>query len=98
VVTKEEVINILKTIYDPEIPIDIYNLGLVYEIKVEDGVVYIKMTFTTPACPMVNYVVQEVVEKVKKLQGVKDVKVELVWDPPWSPEMISEEYKKKLLG
>ncbi len=98
VVSKEEVVSVLKTIYDPEIPIDIYNLGLIYGIDIEGRKVKIRMTFTVPTCPMVNFIVEEVKEKVGQISGVEEVEVELVWDPPWSPEMISEEYRKKLLG
>ena len=97
-VSKEEIISVLKTIYDPEIPIDIYNLGLIYGIEIRGNKVKIRMTFTVPTCPMVNYLVQEVKEKVSEIPGVEDVEVKLVWNPPWSPEMISEEYRKKLLG
>lgn len=97
-VSKEDVVSVLKTIYDPEIPIDIYNLGLIYGIDIVGEKVKIKMTFTVPTCPMVNYIVQDVKEKISQLPGVKEVEVELVWDPPWSPDMISKEYKKKLLG
>ena len=97
-VSKKEVIEVLKQIYDPEIPIDIYNLGLIYGIDVEGKRVKIRMTFTVPTCPMVNYIVEEVRKKVSEIPGVEEVDVELVWDPPWSPDMISEEYRKKLLG
>lgn len=95
-VTKEDVIKVLKKVYDPEIPINVYDLGLIYNIKVENDVVYIDMTMTSPACPLTFFVVSMVKSAVKGIKGVKDVKVRLVWDPPWSPERATEEGKKKL--
>ncbi len=97
-VTKEAVIKALKKVYDPEIPINIVDLGLVYGIDVSDNKVKIRMTMTAPGCPMAFYIVHLVKEVVKQeVPEVEDVEVELVWDPPWTPDRMSEE-AKKLLG
>ena len=96
-VTKDEVVTVLKDCYDPEIPINIWDLGLVYDINVlEDGNVGIKMTLTAPGCMMGGMIAEEVKSKVKAMNGVKDAKVELVWDPPWSPDKMSEEAKAQM--
>ncbi len=97
---KEELINrvveVLKTIYDPEIPIDIYNLGLIYGVDVNDeNVVSINMTLTSPACPISFFVVQQVVNAVKGLSGVGDVKVNITFDPPWNPSMMTKEGRER---
>jgi len=97
VVTKEEVITVLKDCYDPEIPINIWDLGLVYDINLqEDGNVGIKMTLTAPGCMMGGMIAEEVKTKIKAMNGVKDAKVELVWEPPWSPDKMSEEAKAQM--
>lgn len=94
---KADVIDTIKTCYDPEIPVDIYELGLIYDIRIDDEKrVHIKMTLTSPNCPVAGSLPGEVEEKVKAVQGVKDAKVELVWDPPWSYEMMSEEARLEL--
>jgi FeS assembly SUF system protein len=91
------VAEVLRNIYDPEIPVNIYDLGLIYELKVEEsGEVRVKMTLTAPACPVAGWLVMEVREKIKHLPGVKDVKVELVWDPPWDMSRMSEAGKLQL--
>ena len=88
---EEKVIEALKRVYDPEIPVNIYDLGLVYELKVDDqSGVYIKMTLTTPNCPIAEDMPGIVYKEVKSVEGVKEVKVDLVFDPPWDNEMISE--------
>jgi FeS assembly SUF system protein len=88
---EERVIAVLHTCYDPEIPIDIYELGLIYDLKVDPtGVVAIRMTLTSPACPVAGVLPGEVQAKVKALPGVTDVKVDLVWDPPWDKSRMSE--------
>lgn len=97
---KEELINrvvsVLKTIYDPEIPINIYDLGLIYRVDVdEDNVVYIDMTLTTPACPITVFVVQQVINYVKGVEGVKDVKVNITFNPPWNPSMMTKEGRER---
>ena len=96
IVTKEEVIKVLKTCYDPEIPINIIDLGLVYGIEVERDRVHIKMTLTMPVCPMGELIIENVKRKVEAIEGVKEAKIELVWDPPWTPERISEEAMKRI--
>jgi FeS assembly SUF system protein len=95
-VSEEDVMKALSKCYDPEIGISIVDLGLVYDVKVDDGKVHVKMTLTTPGCPMHSFMVQDAKEKVKSLKGVKEVKVDLVWDPPWTPERMSKKAKKKL--
>lgn len=94
---EQDIIHQLKTVFDPEIPVDIYELGLVYEIKIdEEANVYIKMTLTSPGCPVAGSLPGEVKERVKSLKDVNDVYVELVWDPPWDKDMMSEEAKLEL--
>lgn len=94
--TEEQILKALAEVYDPEIPVDIVDLGLVYETSIEDGVVRLKMTTTAPGCPVGDYLVREVERAVRKLGGVKAVVVELVGDPPWRPEMMSPEAKRQL--
>ena len=94
---KEAVIEVLKTIFDPEIPVNIYELGLVYEVNVmPENVVEIVMTLTSPSCPVAGTLPGEVEEKVKSVSGVSDAVVELVFEPAWSQEMMSEEAKLEL--
>jgi len=88
---KTKVVEILKTCYDPEIPVDIYELGLIYNVDVnDDGGVEIKMTLTSPACPVAESLPPSVQEKVSAVDGVTSANVEITWDPPWAPEMMSE--------
>jgi FeS assembly SUF system protein len=94
---EEEIILVLKTIYDPEIPVDIFELGLIYEIEIDDEAnVNIKMTLTSPACPVAGSLPPEVEMKVLAIPGVKDAKVEIVWSPPWDKDMMSDAAKVKL--
>jgi len=94
---REDVIRMLKTVYDPEIPVDIYELGLVYRVDVDDsGVVAIERTLTTPMCPVAEILPPEVEAKVRAVEGVSQVKLDLVWDPPWSVDMISEAARLQL--
>ena len=94
---KEGVIDVLKTIFDPEIPVNIYELGLIYEVNVmPEDVVEIVMTLTSPSCPVAGTLPGEVEEKVKSVSGVSDAVVELVFEPPWTQEMMSEEAKLEL--
>ncbi|HZW38633.1 MAG TPA: SUF system Fe-S cluster assembly protein [Ignavibacteriaceae bacterium] len=94
---EERIIGTLKTCYDPEIPVDIFELGLIYEINIDDEAnVEIKMTLTSPACPVAGSLPPEVEAKVKTVQGVKSVKVNLVWSPPWDRDMMSEVAKFEL--
>lgn len=94
---RERVIDTLKTCYDPEIPVDIYELGLIYEIKVEEGNdIYVKMTLTSPACPVAETLPVDVEQKLKNIVDVNNAKVEVTFDPPWEKEMMSEEAKLEL--
>lgn len=93
----ENIVRVLKTIYDPEIPVDIYELGLIYDVFVnEDREVKILMTLTSPNCPIAETLPMEVQEKIKAIDMVKDVEIELTFDPPWDKEMMSEEAKLEL--
>ena len=90
----EKIVKVLKTIYDPEIPVDIYELGLIYDVFVnEDRDVKILMTLTTPNCPVAECLPQEVKEKVRSLDEVNEVELELTFDPPWTRDLMSEEAK-----
>jgi len=94
---KDAIVQVLKTVYDPEIPVDIYELGLIYEVDVRDaGAAFVKMTLTSPMCPVAETLPPEVEEKVRLVPGVKEVALELVWDPPWHPDMMSEAAKLAL--
>jgi FeS assembly SUF system protein len=94
---ESQVIDQLKTVYDPEIPINIYELGLIYKIDISDDfVVHILMTLTTPNCPVAESLPEEVRDKVKSIQGLKDIDLELTFEPPWSMDMLSEEAKLEL--
>ena len=94
---EQAVIEALKTVYDPEIPVDIYELGLIYDLDISpDGSASIKMTLTSPACPVAGSLPAEVESKVRIVTGIKEVDVELVWDPPWDMEKMSEGAKLEL--
>jgi metal-sulfur cluster biosynthetic enzyme len=96
-ITEEEVLNVMRGIIDPELGINVVDLGLVYGTKIEDGRIRISMTMTTPACPMHSAITQEARELLmEELEEVEDVKVDLVWDPPWNPVMMSEHAKEQL--
>ncbi|PHK24526.1 FeS assembly SUF system protein [Nostoc linckia z15] len=93
----EEIVKTLKTIYDPEIPVDIYELGLIYDVMVNtDSEVKILMTLTSPNCPVAESLPQEVEEKITKIEGVKATEVEITFDPPWTRDLMSEEAKLEL--
>ena len=93
----EKIVTVIKTIYDPEIPVDIYELGLIYDVFVnEDYEVKILMTLTTPNCPVAETLPLEVEEKIKSINEVKGAEVEITFDPPWSQELMSEEAKLEL--
>lgn len=93
----EKIVSILKTIFDPEIPVDIYELGLIYDVFVnEDMEVKILMTLTTPNCPVAETLPMEVEEKVKSIDELKSVEVEITFDPPWTQDLMSEEAKLEL--
>jgi FeS assembly SUF system protein len=94
---EEKIILALKTVYDPEIPVDIFELGLIYEIAIDDDAnVNIKMTLTSPACPVAGSLPSEVEMKVLTVEGVRDVKVQIVWSPPWDKDMMSDVAKVEL--
>jgi FeS assembly SUF system protein len=94
---KEKVIERLRTIYDPEIPVNIYDLGLIYKIDIDENAsVGIEMTLTSPGCPVAQTFPGTVETEVKAVEGITDVKVELVWNPPWSQEQMSEAAKLQL--
>jgi FeS assembly SUF system protein len=94
---EEKIISALKEIYDPEIPVNIYEIGLIYKIEIDDDfLVHIVMTLTTPNCPVAESLPEEVKQKVKLVEGVKDVDLELTFEPPWDMEMLSEEAKLEL--
>jgi len=94
---KEQIVSILKTCYDPEIPVNIYELGLIYDVDVDDDHnAYVKMTLTSPACPVAGSLPIEVESKVKTINELNDVKVDVVWDPPWDQSMMSEAAKLEL--
>ncbi|WP_099209820.1 metal-sulfur cluster assembly factor [Thermococcus henrietii] len=96
-ITEEMVLEKLKEVIDPEIGIDVVNLGLIYDLKVNpDNTVYVKMTMTTPGCPLTMWILRAVEDKILEIPGVKDAEIELTFDPPWTPDRISPEYKKKL--
>ena len=95
-VKKSDVLKKLKECYDPEMPINIVDLGLVYDVKVDKGNVYIKMTLTSFSCPLAGLIIEEAKNKVKEIKGVKDVNIEIVWDPPWSPERMSKKARDML--
>jgi FeS assembly SUF system protein len=94
---EDTIVTVLKTIYDPEIPVDIYELGLIYEVKIDkDNNVEIEMTLTSPNCPVAETMPKEVEEKVAYILGVKSAKVNIVFDPPWTKDMMSEEAQLEL--
>ena len=94
---KEKIIDEIRKIYDPEVPVNIYDLGLIYDIKVKDEkFAVIKMTLTTPNCPVAESLPKEVKEGAMQVEGIEDVDLELVWDPPWNKDMMSEAAKLEL--
>jgi FeS assembly SUF system protein len=93
----DKIVEKMRTCYDPEIPVNIYDLGLIYNVKVEPrGDVYVKMTLTAPGCPAAGTLPGEVEDKIVVIPGVKNVKVDVVWDPPWDKNMMSEAAKLQL--
>ena len=93
---KERIIEEIRKIYDPELPVNIYELGLIYDIKVEGRKVKIKMTLTTPNCPVAESLPKEVKEGAMQVEGIDDVDLQLVWDPPWTKDMMSDAAKLEL--
>jgi metal-sulfur cluster biosynthetic enzyme len=95
-IKKEQVLEWLTTVYDPELGVNIVDLGLIYDIQIRDGHVEITMTMTTPGCPMHHAIVGGVERTLHSIDGIRSVRVEVVWDPPWSPDKMSEEAKERL--
>ncbi len=93
---KEKIIEEIKKIYDPEIPVNIYELGLIYEVIVKEKNVSVKMTLTTPNCPVAESLPKEVKDSIMNVEGVEKVELDLVWDPPWDKSMMSEAAKLEL--
>lgn len=94
---KEEIVKAIKTVYDPEIPVDVYELGLIYDLKIFPiNNVYVSMTLTSPSCPSAGSLPGEVEQRIREVPGVNDVSLELTFDPPYSTEMMSEEAKLEL--
>ena len=93
-VTLDEVQEALRDVYDPEIPVNVLDLGLIYDIKINDGQVYVQMTLTAPGCGMGPYIAQNAEWRIAEIEGVEDVEVDMVFDPPWNPELITEDGKK----
>ena len=94
---EERIVEALKTVYDPEIPVNIYDLGLIYKIDLhDDGVLDLDMTFTAPACPAADFIVEDVRSKMEAIEGVTTVNIEMVFDPAWDQSMMSEEARVEL--
>ena len=93
---KEKIIDEIKKIYDPELPVNIYDLGLIYDVQVNEKKAKIKMTLTTPNCPVAESLPKEVKEGAMQVEGIEEVELELVWDPPWSKDMMSDAAKLEL--
>jgi len=94
--TTEAIYESLKTVFDPEIPVNVVDLGLVYDVQVTKGDVYVQMTLTFPGCGMGPFIAQQAEWAIQDVEGVEDVEIELVFDPPWSPDLISEEARSQL--
>jgi metal-sulfur cluster biosynthetic enzyme len=95
-ISRDNVLEALKDVFDPEIPVNVVDLGLIYDVEVDKGNVDIKMTLTFAGCGMGPYIAQQAEWRVAELEGVDDVNVEMVYDPPWSPDLITEDGKKSL--
>ena len=94
---EERIVDVLKTVYDPEIPVDIWNLGMIYKIDVqEDGTVDVDMTFTAPSCPAADFILEDVRSKIESVEGVTGANINLVFDPVWDQSMMSEEARVEL--
>lgn len=94
---EQKIISVLETIYDPEIPVNIYELGMIYNIKIDENAnAEITMTLTSPSCPVAESLPGEVRQKIKSIEGLNEVKLNLVWEPPWNKDMMSEEAKLNL--
>ena len=94
--TTEAIYESLKTVFDPEIPVNVVDLGLIYDVKVTKGDVYVQMTLTAAGCGMGPFIAQQAEWAIQDIEGVEDVEIELVFEPPWSPDLISEEARSQL--
>ncbi len=94
--TVADVYETLKTVYDPEIPLNVVDLGLIYDVQVNDSDIYVQMTLTFPGCGMGPYIAQQAEWAINDIEGVGEVEIEMVFDPPWSPDLITEEAKAQL--
>ncbi len=95
--TEERIVDVLKTVYDPEIPVNIYDLGLIYKVDLkEDGTLDLDMTFTAPSCPAADFILEDVRQKVESVTGVKNANVQLVFEPIWDQSMMTEEARLEL--
>ncbi len=95
--TEEKIMTMLRTVYDPEIPVNIYDLGLIYKVDLqEDGTLNIDMTLTAPSCPAADFIMEDVRQKMEAVEGVNTVNINLVFEPAWTKEMMSEEAKLEL--
>jgi metal-sulfur cluster biosynthetic enzyme len=95
-VTRDQVVDVLKTCFDPEIPVNIWDLGLIYDITIVDDVVDIKMTLTAVGCSLGPQIISEIESKLLGVEGVENAKVEMVWSPPWTPERLSDDGRLSL--
>lgn len=95
-VNTADIYECLKTVYDPEIPVNVVDLGLIYDVQVNEGDVYVQMTLTFPGCGMGPFIAQQAEWAIQDVEGVGEVEIELVFDPPWSPDLISEEARSQL--
>ena len=96
--TRLDIADCLRNVIDPEVGLNIVDLGLIYDLRVEDGMACIHLTMTTPACPMGSYIKQEVAHALQDVPGLKQSRIETVWDPPWSPHMMSPEAKQNMFS
>lgn len=97
IATEERIIELLKTVYDPEIPVNIYDLGLIYRIELnDDGTLEVDMTLTAPNCPAADFIMEDVRQRLESIEGVKQLKLNLVFEPEWDKDMMSEEAKLEL--
>lgn len=95
-VKEEEVLRMLKTVFDPEIPVNIYDLGLIYKIDIDNDICTIEMTLTAPSCPAADFLVEDIRQKVGAVEGIREVNINLVFEPQWTKEMMSDEAKLEL--
>ena len=94
---KSSIIDVLKNTYDPEIPVNVYDLGLIYEVNVDkEGEAYVRMTLTSPNCPVAETMPPEIQQKIAEIEGVENAVLEVVWDPPWTKDMMTEAAKLEL--